>query len=315
MHWGQIKTVFIICFLVLNIFLVKQLLDRQEEDITFISETSREEELEFNINGLGNLSDDNFTAPLINATSYNYNEEAEVGLEALSDQQMVVVDDYYLFSRFNEPIAFDFRDPESDIDDYVFNGSSYRYWGEIESARVLVFFQRITHPVFYNQNAILFIHLNADGNMTQYVQTRLSTADNPEQEPSEEERSVIQQYDAVYRLYHYSNALQPGDTISNVTLGYHNLVSLPNGEQLLNPTWDIQVNNNEHHFINAFEGHNYPQNNSFMQESILDLIERLEYPDSDTVFYHLEDDPDDLISTLRQALDGVYQNIVEVDLE
>ncbi|WP_440897404.1 two-component system regulatory protein YycI [Amphibacillus sp. Q70] len=313
MHWGQIKTVFIICFLVLNIFLVKQLLDRQEEDITFISETSREEELEFNINGLGNLSDESFTAPLISAQNYNYNEEAEAGLEELSDQQMAVVDNHYLFARFNEPISFDFRDPESDLGEYVFNGNSYSYWGRIESAGVLVFFQRLTFPVFYNQNAILLIQLNADGDMTQYAQTRLSTVGDPG-----EERSVIQQYDAVYRLYHHSNVLDPGDTISNVTLGYHNLVSLPNGEQLLNPTWDIQVNNSEHHFINAIEGHNYPQNDSFMQENISDLIERLEQSNSDnTVFYHLEDedDADDLISTIRQALMGVYNNIVEVELE
>nr|WP_253288818.1 two-component system regulatory protein YycI [Amphibacillus sp. MSJ-3] len=287
------------------------MLDRQQEEIIFIPETSREEELEFNIKGLSNLSEENFTAPLIYTQNLNYNKEAEAGLDELSKQQIVVIDDYYLFSRFDEPVAFDFEDQESDLGEYVLNGDRYSYWGELESARMLVFFQQIEYPIFYNQNAILLIQLNADGNMTQYIQTSLTTAGEPA-----EERSLIKQYDAVYRLYHHSNALETGDTITNVSLGYHNFVSLPNGEQLLNPTWDIQVNDNAHHFINAIEGHNYPQKNYFFQETISELVKLLEQSESDQrEFYHLEDKPEELLSTIRQALVGVYHNIVEVDLE
>lgn len=310
MQWGQIKTVFIVCFLVLNIFLVGQLINRQEEEISFIQVTSREEELEFNINGLDELSDEVFTAPLIYAHNYNYNLNEEVIAE-VTNQQIVVINNFFLFSRFNEPIPINLENPNAELGDHILNGDNYSYWGKIESAQILVFFQNIRYPIFHNPNAILFVHLNGDGQMTQYVQTQLVGE-------QDEDRSLIQQYDAVYRLYHHSNELQTGDTISNVHLGYHNLVSLPNGEQLLNPTWDIQVNERDHHFVNAIDGHDYPQNEQFYQENINNFVRLLERPENeDIVFYHLEDEEDEerIMSTIRQALEGVYQNIVEVGSE
>lgn len=310
MQWGQIKTLFIICFLILNIFLVKQLIDRQQDEITFIPITSREDELKFNINGLDNISDETYTAPLIHTQNYNYNLRAKEEIEALSGQKAVVVDNYYLFSRFNEPVDFDFDDSESELRDYVLNGDRYTYWGELESANVLVFFQEMEHPVFYNANAILLIHLNSEGHMTQYAQTQLRIVGSPE-----DGRSLIKQYDAIYRLYHHFKEILTGDTITQASLGYHNLVSLPNGEMILNPTWDIQVNNNDHHFINAIDGHNYPQNDQFYQEKITDLITLVESDDDSFVYYHTEDEPDNLLLNIRQVLLAVHQNIVEVDVE
>ena len=92
-------------------------------------------------------------------------------------------------------------------------------------------------------------------------------------------------------------------------------MSLPNGEMILNPTWDIQVNNNDHHFINAIDGHNYPQNDQFYQEKITDLITLVESDDDSFVYYHTEDEPDNLLLNIRQVLLAVHQNIVEVDVE
>jgi len=311
-QWGQIKTLFIICFLILNIFLVKQLLDRQDEEIGLIPVTSREEELEFNINGLEDLADETFTAPLIYSQNYNYNQDPDV-FETLPDQEIIVVEDYYLLSRFSEPIPFDFEDPDDSLGSYIFRGDHYSYWDHIDSAQVLVYFQKMENTIFYNPNAVLFIHLNDAGEITQYAQTQLNMIGD-----SDEERTLIQQYDAVFRLYHYSNELQTGDVISDVILGYHNLVSLPNGEQLLNPTWGIQVNEREHHFINAIDGHNYPKSEEFYENSInhfIDLFERNE--SEEMVFYHTgdEDDEERLLERVRQTLSDVYQNIIEVDIE
>ena len=290
---------------------MKQLIDRQEEDMATIPITSREEQLEFNISGLDNLSDENYTAPLIHTQNYNYNLYAQKELEQLPNQQIVVVDDFYLFSRFDEPVAFDFLDEDNQLSDIILNGDRYIYWDEVEQARVLVYFQSIEHPVFYNSNAILLIHLNSEGHITQYEQTQLRVVGG-----ADEERSLIKQYDAVYRLYHHLNTLRTGDTITNASLGYHNLVSLPNGEQLLNPTWNIQVNNSQHHFVNAIEGHNYPQNDQFFLENIITLIDLLESEHDDNLkFYHLEDEREDLLSKITQTLLGVHQNIVEVDKE
>lgn len=311
MQWGQIKTLFIICFLILNIFLIKQLIDRQDEEIRFIPVTTREDELKFNINGLENLSDENYSAPLVHTQNYNYNLRAKEEIEALPDQQVVVVDNAYLYSRFNQPVAFDFGDPESDLETYVLNGDRYTYWGELDLANVLVFFQEMEHPIFYNTNAILLIYLNSEGQMTQYTQSQLRIVGSPD-----DGRSLIKQYDAIYRLYHHFKELVTGDVVTDVALGYHNLVSLPNGEMILNPTWDIQVNHLDHHFVNAIDGHNYPQNDHFYEEKITELVTLLEPSNADNiVYYQLKDDPEDLLLKIRQMLLGVQQNIVEVDVE
>lgn len=319
-QWGQIKTLFIICFLVLNIFLVRQLLGRQEEDLSFIPETSREEELEFNINGLNILSNESYTAPLLNANSFNYNEEGAGQLEDLPNQQSIVVDDHYLFSRFDEPVSINIEEENEYreiFSQFVFNGGSYSYWGEMESANVLVFFQHFEYPVFFNENALLLVQLNGDGDMTQYVQTRLVKG-----EEDDEEQSLIQQYDAVYRLYHHTNALQTGDEITDVNLGYHNIVSLPNGEQLLNPTWDIEVNGDDHQFINAIEGHDYSRNNDFYADVLVEFIDLLDQAEEDRLaYYNLdlddeeEEQPEALLNTIKQSLIGIYHNIAEVESE
>lgn len=314
MQWGQIKTLFIICFLILNIFLIRQLIERQEEEIRFIPVTTREDELKFNINGLENLSDESYTAPLVHTQNYNYNLRAKEEIEALPDQQVVVVDNAYLYSRFNEPVDFDFEDPESDLQTYVLNGDRYTYWDELDMANVLVFFQEMEHPIFYNTNAILMIYLNSEGHMTHYTQSQLRIVGN-----RDDERSLIKQYDAIYRLYHHFKELVTGDVITDVALGYHNLVSLPNGEMILNPTWDIQVDHDDHHdhhFVNAIDGHNYPQNDQFYEGKITELVTLLEPSNEDNiVYYQLEEDPRDLLLKIKQILLRALQNIVEVDEE
>ncbi|WP_067840454.1 two-component system regulatory protein YycI [Amphibacillus sediminis] len=316
MQWGQIKSLFIICFLILNVFLVKQLYDRQDENFSFIPEASKEEELELNISGLDSLSDESFSAPLIYAQNFNYNKEAADQLESLANQEIVVVDDYLLYSRFTEPMELNFEDPElypEMFNQMVFNGGSYSYWGKIERANMLVFFQQMEHPIFYNPNALLLIQLNADGEMVHYIQTRLKIV-----EEEEESQSLITQYDAVYRLYHNSNALQAGDSISHVTLGYHNLVSLPNGEQVLNPTWSIEVNETDYRFINAVEGHSYPSNRTFIEDSIGQWISKVDMASSSdrVVNYRInQEDENDLVEALLQTLRAIRQNMTEVESE
>lgn len=295
---------------------MKQLLDRQEEDLSFIPESSKEEELELNIDGLDNLSDESYSAPLLYALNYNYNEHAQTDLNALTNQRSIIVDETYLISRFKEPVAIDMDQPEfylNVLNTNVLSGESYIYWGADERANVLIFFQKMDHPIFYNQNAVLLIQLNDDGEMTQYVQTRLE-----KEEGSEEEQDLIQQYDAVSRLYHNTNDLRTGDTINGAQLGYHNLISLPNGNQVLNPTWNITVNGNQHYFINALEGHDYSQSNHFLREITAKFTEVLDNTRSgDFEFFHTENAEEEakLLNTVKQSLISVYHNIIEVDTQ
>ncbi|MCZ0702246.1 regulatory protein YycI of two-component signal transduction system YycFG [Natronobacillus azotifigens] len=316
MQWAQIKTLFIICFLILNIFLVRQLIDRQEENLSFIPEATREDELALNLSGLDNLSDQTYSAPLIYAKNYQYNEETLEEVDALDNQRAAVINSTHLFSRFDHPIDVSMDDPQrlrEIIDNNILYGESYMFWERDEQANVLIFFQRIEEPVFYNQHAVLLIQLNRDGEMVQYVQTRLQ-----QEEDSEEEQDLILQYDAVSRLYYNSNELNTGDTIDSIRLGYHNLISLPNGEQVLNPAWNIQVNEDRNYFINAIEGHGYPRNRDFLQTTVASFTDVIDNASENNFqFIHTEDAEEEarLLNTIKQSLISVYHTIIEVESE
>lgn len=320
MQWGQIKALFIICFLVLNVFLIKQLVDRQEEELSFIPEASKEEELELNINGLESLSTESFTAPLLYVENFNYNEVEPALSATLVNQEAVVVNDFHLYSRFTAPIPIDPTDTENLqtlVNEHVFRGQTYQFFDYLEGPGLLVFFQQYEYPIFYNPNAVLFIQLNDQMEMTQYTQTRLDQIEEDEEEP--QEQTLIQQYDAVYRLYHNSSALETNDTITDVQLGFHNLASLPNGEQLLNPTWQIEVNENEDYYVNAVEGHDYPRQTDFIADTLEQLIDQLNMSSTRAFsYYNIDEDREEdseIISVIRQPFVALYQKLAEVESE
>lgn len=318
MQWGQIKSLFIICFLVLNVFLAKQLLDRGEETLSALPEASKEEELELNISGLEQLDQEKHQAPLLYTNSYNFNEVENIAAE-LMNQEVVVANDTTLFARMNTPVQLPLDDEEAlttALTQHVYLGGRFNQYRYLEEAGLVVFFQRINYPIFYNTQAVLFVKVNEAGEMTHYMMRAL---DIVEEEQADSEQTLITEYDAVYRLYHNSNMLKTGDEVTGVTLGYHNLVSLPNGEQLLNPTWQVSVNDTIDYFINAIEGHDYPQYTNFITETLDDFVALLNPASSRKyTYYTLDEDrteEDTLLSSIRQPFVTSYHQLTEVESE
>lgn len=318
MQWGQIKSLFIICFLVLNVFLAKQLIDREDETLSALPEASKEEELELNISGLDQLNQETLEAPLLYTNSYNFNEVENIAGQ-LTNQEVVVANDTTLFSRLKSPVALALDDTEAltaTLNQHVYLGGNFKEYRYLEEAGLIVFFQRINYPIFYNTQAVLFVKVNDAGEMTHYMMRALDVV---EEEQEENEQTLITEYDAVYRLYHNSNILKTGDEISEVELGYHNLVSLPNGEQLMNPTWQVNVNDTVDYFINAIEGHDYPQYTNFITETLDDFIALLTPGSSrDYTYYTLAEDreeEDTLLTSIRQPFVTTYHQLTEVESE
>ncbi|WP_157967880.1 two-component system regulatory protein YycI [Paraliobacillus sp. X-1268] len=306
MQWGQIKSLFIVCFLVLDVFLIKQLIDKQE-DVSFITESTKEEQLQLNINGLDDLSEDTIEAPLIYAVNQSYSAEDSIRLEQYSNQKNVIVDEIYLFGQFDEPIPISIDEDSGvnmeSLNSLILNSGEYTYWGKDEKSNSLLFFQTMEQPIYYNQNALLFIQLNDDDEMIQYVQTKLE-----QEEEQEEARDLITEIDAVSRLFHNAGSLEQGDTVTDVALGYHNVTSLPNGLQILNPTWNVTVDQTDHYFVNAIEGHDYPKNDDFIKtavESFQDVIQTAST--SDFQFIQAEDAGEE-----TELIEEIELNLLEI---
>lgn len=303
----------------MDIFLVKQLLDkREQEEVPFIPESTKEEDLERNINGLSNLSDELFEAPLIYAVNQPFSEDDVTKIKQYTNQKNAIVGEIYLFGTFDEPIAINVDDMgayQETLSNFILDSGNYMLWAKDEKTNTLLFFQTMENPIYYNQNALLLIQLNEDGKMIQYVQTKLAKEDD-----QEEEKDLIKQIDAVSRIY--PGILESKDTITEVQLGYHNLTALPTGEQILNPTWNVTVDKNEggtkHYFVNAIEGHDYPQNDDFIEISIEAFRETIQRARAaDIQFIHTEDEKEEkeLINLINQNLTKISNAINGVEKE
>ncbi|RCW64524.1 two-component system regulatory protein YycI [Saliterribacillus persicus] len=248
MQWSQIKTLFILCFLILDIFLLNQFINNLETDVTYLPEFSSEESLRNNINGLENIPEETMSVGMLYATRKEITESDVNELSGFSNQNIVVLENHLILSQLQNPVEID-EEAMDDLDLNIWNFDEYVYWGKDENTNSLVFFQEIGETILYNQSGVLIISLNDQGEMVGYVQTVLE-----EEEDQPEEEDVIKPMEAVSTLY-LNGQIVSGDTITNVDIGYHNLAPLPNGGQVLTPTWDIEVNDSDHFFVNAMEGH------------------------------------------------------------
>ena len=145
MDWNKTKTIFIIVFSILNIFLYSLYINRltDAQNVQVMEKTPVEDLLKMDNISYGNLP------PYINDPSYlsakflTFTADEVAGLEG---QQAVIVDETHLKSKLKESVSvmttkgdFDFTDF---LSKYVLNGSEYTLWEVDEEERSALFFQR-----------------------------------------------------------------------------------------------------------------------------------------------------------------------------
>ncbi|MBO8155660.1 MAG: two-component system regulatory protein YycI [Bacillaceae bacterium] len=275
MQWSQIKTVFIISFLILDIFLLQQFLDkRNNTEMAFLSEPTLEESLQAEEIDFSQVPNETEKVSYITAKRHQFTKKE---LEDLKNQSIVIINGETVFSELNEPIPINEEEGiKGAIDKIKANiafSDQYAFWTWKKSERLnaIVFFQQYDgHPVYYNEGGMLLLLLNDDNEIIFYAQTLLDDikSENKEQE--------IQPLKAVESLYH-SNKLYSGDKISSMELGYFTLVPLANGVQVFSPTWKININGNNNFYVNAIEGQIIETDeNTFIEQTIENLIIKIE---------------------------------------
>ncbi|MET3683852.1 regulatory protein YycI of two-component signal transduction system YycFG [Alkalibacillus flavidus] len=247
MQWGQIKTLFIISFLVLNIFLAQQFLEKiSDTNLETLSQTSFEDRLEAQNIEYSDLPESGQEEVYVSSSRYELTEDDLNEIESNFDnQRMVIMNNDTIVSEFNEPLELDGGD--NDVLDYVFRGDEYQFWKEYNDNLVLFFQKQNGRPVFFNYSGVLAVKLNEEGHVTSYAQTLLNEA-----QVESDAQTVLAPMSAIEVLY--SDVLERGDEITDMSLGYHTLVPLEEGEQIFTPTWKITINHEDIHFVNAIEG-------------------------------------------------------------
>lgn len=254
MDWSKSKSIFIIVFLILDIFLYSLYLNRYTEaqKVEVLGEKTIE----------ARLKDDNITyaeLPNIETAPYLYGSVkhfTEEDLQFLNNNEVTIENDTKIIVTLKDPIAIEDVDNPSNYVDFlqtnIIDSPSYMLWDVDETNQTVTFFQRTNNrTIYYNNHGMVKLYLNTDNEIYKYEQTLF--IDLVENEEQEELWSPIQ----VIQLLYSKNLLKQDSSISQVKLGYSTLIQYTQ-TQVLVPTWEIRVktkdDKEEEYFVNAVEG-------------------------------------------------------------
>ncbi|MFC5543025.1 MAG: two-component system regulatory protein YycI [Bacilli bacterium] len=254
MDWSKSKTIFIIVFFILDVFLFSLYLNRHIEAQQVkvsggktIEARLKDDHITFNL--LPTVE----SAPYISAKVTDFNEE---NIQLKNYQQMTVENDNKLIVTLKEPVKLRNIKEKSSFNEFirnnVYKGSAYSVWKINEEERTAIFFQNFDDKtIYYNIHGIVKIYWNEDLEVTKYEQTMLSNF-----EEFEEEETLLPPYQVIQILY-ARDLLKPNSRIAEIKLGYSTLVQLTQ-TQVFVPTWKVRVvtatGTEEEYFVNAVDG-------------------------------------------------------------
>ena len=259
MDWNKTKTIFIIVFSILNVFLYFLYLDRytESEQVGILGDASIEEKLKADNITYPELPEKADQEPYVLGTARTF-ETADVSAEGF---QVRITDDTLLNVTLNNPVALreeeegeeEEENPvEKFVSDHVYNGEDYVLWKMDEEENEAIFFQEINGKTLYHSDSgQVVVHWNDNEEVTSYEQTIFEDI-----APQELLKDVIPPMQAIQTLYQRT-MLPLNSEINFVTLGYSAHVRISDGTQMFLPTWRVNVTledgSSENHFINAFK--------------------------------------------------------------
>lgn len=255
LDWNKTKTIFIIVFSILNVFLYSLYINRytQAQDIQFMGETSIEESLKADNISIAELPNYKKESSYVSADISVFLRE---DLLNLKNQKFSIIDESHITSKLEK--EFKIRNAKGELQfnqfllTYVPNGKDYILWKVDEEEREALFFQTVNdYPIYFNQNASLTVNWDEDENITGYEQKMFG-----EFISYNKKKTLLSPIDAINILYS-RDYLKRNSTIKSVSLGYSTLIQLTK-TQVFAPTWRIRVELKdeqiEDYFINAIEG-------------------------------------------------------------
>lgn len=250
MDWNKIKTIFILTFFILDVYLFYQfLIIRDANKYEFITEASFEEKLKADEIQYGEL-------PKIPPNDQYINAKPKIFTRADADklkgQFVLIKDGTTIQSTLEKPVQlvpkYELNEISSFLKENVLYGEHYKYWEKNDKKGTITFYQQFENNTFYkNINGIITLNLNKDNQIYSYEQTYL---EGIEKLTTKEE--ILPPLKAIETL-HQRGMLKPKSKITKIELGYSTLIQLA-ASQVLAPTWRIVVDGKENLFVNAFEG-------------------------------------------------------------
>ncbi|TWT00601.1 two-component system regulatory protein YycI [Planomicrobium sp. CPCC 101079] len=253
MDWSKTKTIFIIVFSILNVFLYSLYVNRytEYEKVEVLgNDSSSEEKLKDDNISYGELPELVDPEPYVNAQINEFtNDEIPKG-----NQQGRIMDENSLRVDFREPLSLGTEVSAETLTAFVLGnvtkGKDYVFWEMNQAEKKAVFFQKVNgKPLYYSDNGRVTVYWNEEGEVTYYEQ---SLYDNVEL--GEQPKELIPPIQAIYTLY-TRGVLPANSTIDTTEIGYSVYVQVSENARMFLPTWRISATladgTKEEYFINA----------------------------------------------------------------
>ncbi|SFP89612.1 two-component system regulatory protein YycI [Salibacterium halotolerans] len=248
MDWSRTKTIFILAFLLLNTFLLQQMVEQQSQsELNVRAQNSTEEELNAkNITVTDDLPAERDEISHIVGESIDIEEEVsrQAGEENVStlDSNFVEVTLQNTYAVSGE------ADIQNFLDQQVWNGSEYAI-EEINEEEGQVLLNQVYEDkttVTYDENPLV-LFLNDDNEIESYIQSYM------EFEEGGEQKDMLSTYGAIDRLL-TENILSNNDEVNEVELRYYSLFAPEGSNQVMAPMYRMEVNGESEYLVNAIGG-------------------------------------------------------------
>jgi regulatory protein YycI of two-component signal transduction system YycFG len=252
MDWSKIKTIFIITFLVLDVYLLYQFLKiRDANKYEIMSDASFEEKLKAAEITFGELPKTLIKAKYLGATPKVFTAEDTKKLtgQRIASKEPSTV----LIANLEKPLQlsskFEPAELTAFLKGHVLYGDQYQFWEKNDKQQTITYFQQYDNlPLYHNINGMISFKFNVKNQVVAYQQSYLEGIEGMAAK-KEEILSPLK----VIETLHQKGLLKPKSKITKVELGYSTLIQLA-ASQVLAPTWRFEVNGKESLFVNAFEG-------------------------------------------------------------
>lgn len=249
MEWNRTKTIFIIVFLILDIFLAFQYFDkRSNNQFPILEKSTLQEDMKADHISYGNLSKETSKGSSISAQKRVFKQSEIKSLKGQKPKALMNTAENALTEiemEFETPIALPKADMETKareiVNEEIIDGNKYKLWKVDKSGKQIVFFQT------YNGNYIfqdrqnddntemgeVVLYLNNKNEVVSYKQSMLQDIKEVKTE------SLISAVGAVEALY-YPDYLKKYSKIKSAELGYFTQYPLASA-QIFVPVWRIEV--------------------------------------------------------------------------
>ncbi|KRN13109.1 hypothetical protein IV37_GL000747 [Fructilactobacillus fructivorans] len=258
MNFKRIQEVFLLAFIILDVFLVLMIVqnrnmqtentNQSSANATIVKEMQRDEI------SVGKLSNKRSSGYYISATN-DGNLANEMGNLRNQDARF---ENGAVVSTLRTPVQFDDRNPQNTIDplmkkkSFVINGDDYEYDPNQSNSSKIVYIQKAMTSTLMDNNAKITFNLDEDGDIKSYTQTALTNI-----KILHESAETISQERALIWLYQH-NEIPNNSKVLWTRRAYTKLLNIKNNGVYI-PTWviAIQTRNSKDvsiRRINAFTG-------------------------------------------------------------